>query len=182
MSFHSHWYSTSVYQYLSEDSCAHVWAFLAWRDCKIFNSYIFDWSPRPHPNTKYKSTRTIWKWLFVKHLSWAPYHFTKGIFPFLSLFPPSFFFWNAVLKEVVSAFASICSQQDSIKHYAELRWPNSGCDILLSYFTKHRVLSLNRSLVALHEKTIPSLCGPASLQTVGTIEALSGVCTALCAV
>ena len=100
-------------------------------------------------------------------------------------FPFSFFLFfflllrNAVLKEVVSAFASICSQQDSVKHYTEPRWPNSGCDILLSYFTKHRVLSLNRSLVALHDKTIPSLCGPASLQTVGTIAALSGVCTAL---
>lgn len=92
----------------------------------------------------------------------------------------SLFLWNAVLKEVVSAFVSICSKKDSVKQYTERRWPNSGCDILLSYFTKHRVLSLNRSLVALHDKTMPSLCGPASLQTGETTAALSGVCTALC--
>lgn len=103
--------------------------------------------------------------------------FYKRHFPFSFFF---FFLRNAVLKELVSAFTFICSQQDSVKHYTELRWPNSGCDILLSYFTKHSVLSLNRSLVALHDKTIPSLCGPASLQTVGTIAALWGVCSALC--
>lgn len=44
----------------------------------------------PHPNHKIKATRKIWKCHFVRHRSWAVYHFTKGISP--SFFIPPFCF------------------------------------------------------------------------------------------
>jgi len=107
--------------YLSEDSTAYVCACLAWSSCKVFgmNAYLIDFS---HTQIiKYQSNKKSENGTLSGISLPSSVSFYKRHFPFFLYFAFLFFLWNAVLKEVVSAFASICSQQDSVKHYTALR-------------------------------------------------------------